>query len=169
MLCRLIRHVLAQPEVRKVEAGAPWAVGSATQAWNFCGVHSVTGWKPLLSVLQMTRRRSSTAYASTVLTTCVRWSFSRAPLCALLLCRSTSETTRSTTHCEFTHRRSLSSHASFHRTIQNTTNRLVFCVFRINFFFYDFMVLYGMVNVDLYSAIITRVSNAMMLHYLVKH
>jgi len=42
MLCRLIRHVLAQPEVRKVEAGAPWAVGSAFRAWNFCGVHSVT-------------------------------------------------------------------------------------------------------------------------------
>jgi len=33
---------LAQPGVRKVEAGAPWAVGSATRAWNFCGVHSVT-------------------------------------------------------------------------------------------------------------------------------
>ena len=112
-------------------------------------------------MLQMTRRRSSTAYASTVLTTCVRWSFSRAPLCALLLCRSTSETTRSTTQCEFTHRQSLSSHASFHRTIQNTTNRLVFCVLRINFFFYDFMALYGMVNVDLYSAVITKVSNAL--------
>jgi len=28
--------------VRKVEAGAPWAVGSATRPWNFCGVHSVT-------------------------------------------------------------------------------------------------------------------------------
>ena len=38
----LIRHVLAQPEVRKVEAGAPWAVGSAIRAWNFCGVHCVT-------------------------------------------------------------------------------------------------------------------------------
>jgi len=38
----LIRHVLAQPEVRKVEAGAPWAVWSATRAWNFCGVHKVT-------------------------------------------------------------------------------------------------------------------------------
>jgi len=38
----LTRHVLAQPGVRKVEAGAPWAVGSATRAWNFCGVHSVT-------------------------------------------------------------------------------------------------------------------------------
>jgi len=38
----LIRHVLAQPGVRKVEVGAPWAVGSATRAWNFCGVHSVT-------------------------------------------------------------------------------------------------------------------------------
>jgi len=39
MLCRLgrpyailIRHVLAQPGLRKVEAGAPWAVGSATRA-----------------------------------------------------------------------------------------------------------------------------------------
>ena len=38
----LIRHVLAQPGVRKVEAGAPSAVGSATRASNFCGVHSVT-------------------------------------------------------------------------------------------------------------------------------
>jgi len=38
----LIRHVLAQPGVQKVEVSAPWAVGSATQAWNFCGVHSVT-------------------------------------------------------------------------------------------------------------------------------
>jgi len=38
----LIRHVLAQPGGRKVEASAPWAVGSATRAWNFCGVHSVT-------------------------------------------------------------------------------------------------------------------------------
>jgi len=38
----LIRHVLAQPGVRKVEAGAPWAVGSATRACNFCGVHNVT-------------------------------------------------------------------------------------------------------------------------------
>jgi len=38
----LIRHVLAQPGVRKVEAGAPWAVGSATRAWNFRGVRSVT-------------------------------------------------------------------------------------------------------------------------------
>jgi len=38
----LIRHVLAQPGVRKVEAGVPWAVGSATRAWNFCGVHNVT-------------------------------------------------------------------------------------------------------------------------------
>jgi len=38
----LIRHVLAQPGVRKFEASAPWAVGSATRAWNFCGVHSVT-------------------------------------------------------------------------------------------------------------------------------
>jgi len=38
----LIRHVLAKPGVRKVEASAPWAVGSATRAWNFCGVHSVT-------------------------------------------------------------------------------------------------------------------------------
>jgi len=38
----LIRHVLAQPGVRKVEAGVPSAVGSATQAWNFRGVHSVT-------------------------------------------------------------------------------------------------------------------------------
>jgi len=27
---------------KKVEAGAPWAVGSATRAWNFCGVYSVT-------------------------------------------------------------------------------------------------------------------------------
>ena len=43
MLCRLgrpyailIRHVLAQPGLRKVEAGAPWAVGSATRAWNLC-------------------------------------------------------------------------------------------------------------------------------------
>jgi len=33
----LIRHVLAQPGVRKVEA-----VGSATRAWNFRGVRSVT-------------------------------------------------------------------------------------------------------------------------------
>jgi len=41
-VCILIRHVLAQPGVRKVEASAPWAVGSATRAWNFCGVHSVT-------------------------------------------------------------------------------------------------------------------------------
>jgi len=38
----LIRHVLAQPGVRKVEAGAPWAVESATRAWNSCGVYSVT-------------------------------------------------------------------------------------------------------------------------------
>ena len=38
----LITHVLAQPGVRKVEAGAPWAVGSATRASNICGVHSVT-------------------------------------------------------------------------------------------------------------------------------
>ena len=38
----LIRHVLAQPGVRKVEAGAPWAMWSATRAWNFCGVHKVT-------------------------------------------------------------------------------------------------------------------------------
>jgi len=38
----LIRHVLAQPGVRKVEASVPWTVGSATRAWNFCGVHSVT-------------------------------------------------------------------------------------------------------------------------------
>jgi len=43
----LIRHVLDQPGVRKVEAGAPWAVGSATRAWNFCGVHSVTKVKNL--------------------------------------------------------------------------------------------------------------------------
>jgi len=27
---------------RKVEAGAPWAVWSASQAWYFCGIHSVT-------------------------------------------------------------------------------------------------------------------------------
>ena len=38
----LIRHVLAQPRVRNVEAGACWAMGSANRAWNFCGVHSVT-------------------------------------------------------------------------------------------------------------------------------
>ena len=42
MLCRLTRHVLVQPGVRKVEAGVPWAVGPATRAWNFCGVQSVT-------------------------------------------------------------------------------------------------------------------------------
>jgi len=38
----LIIHVLAQPAVLKAEASATWAVGSATRAWNFCGVHSVT-------------------------------------------------------------------------------------------------------------------------------
>jgi len=36
----LTRHILAQPGVRKVEASAPWAVGSATRAWNFCGVYN---------------------------------------------------------------------------------------------------------------------------------
>jgi len=41
-LNRPIRRVPAQPGVRKVEAGAPWAVGSATRAWNFSGVYSVT-------------------------------------------------------------------------------------------------------------------------------
>jgi len=43
----LIRHVLAQPGVRKVEAGAPWAVGSATRARNYCGVHIVTNFENL--------------------------------------------------------------------------------------------------------------------------
>jgi len=38
----LISHVLAQPGVLKVEASATWAVGSATRAWNFYGVRSVT-------------------------------------------------------------------------------------------------------------------------------
>ena len=37
----LIRHVLAQLGVRKVEVGAPCTVGSATRAWDFCGVLSV--------------------------------------------------------------------------------------------------------------------------------
>jgi len=47
----LIRHVLAQPGVRKVEAGAPRALGSATRAWNFYGVHSVTKAENLWSKL----------------------------------------------------------------------------------------------------------------------
>jgi len=46
----LIRHVLAQQGVRKVEASAPWAVGSATRTWNFCGVHSVTKVENLWSI-----------------------------------------------------------------------------------------------------------------------
>ena len=37
----LIRHVPAQPRVRKVEAGAHWAVESPTRAGDFCGIHSV--------------------------------------------------------------------------------------------------------------------------------
>jgi len=49
-VCILLRHVLAQPGVRKVEGSAPWAVGSATRAWNFCGVHSVTKVENLWSV-----------------------------------------------------------------------------------------------------------------------
>ena len=33
----LIRHVLAQPGVRKVEAGAPWAVGSTVASTRVQG------------------------------------------------------------------------------------------------------------------------------------
>jgi len=33
----VIRHVLAQPGVRKVEAGAPWAVGSAVASTRVQG------------------------------------------------------------------------------------------------------------------------------------
>jgi len=33
--------------------GAPWAVGSATRAWNFCGVHSVTKVENLWSTLSL--------------------------------------------------------------------------------------------------------------------
>jgi len=38
----LIRHVLTQPGVRKVEAGAPWAVGVRHPSLEFLWVHSVT-------------------------------------------------------------------------------------------------------------------------------
>jgi len=51
-VCNLIvRHLLAQPGVQKVEASVPWAVGSATRAWNYCGVHSVTKVENLCSKL----------------------------------------------------------------------------------------------------------------------
>ena len=79
-------------------------------------------------LFQTIRRRSLTVYVSTVLTTCVRWWFSLVPVSSILSCHSTSETTPFTTRCVFTRPQSSSSHASSRRTIQNMTNRLVFCL-----------------------------------------
>jgi len=45
---RLGRHVLTQPGVRKVEAGAPWAVGVRHPSLEFLwGPQREKGWKPL--------------------------------------------------------------------------------------------------------------------------
>jgi len=78
------------------------------------------------NLFQTIHRHSWTAYVSTVLITCVRWSFSRAPVSSRSSSRSTSETTLSTTRCVSTRPPSSNCHGSIRHTIQNTTSRLVF-------------------------------------------